>query len=273
MKKILLACDTDNFPIGAFNFLEHMHQHRPFLLTGVFLHAPVEDLFFPPAISIDNPDLETAKADVTAVQHSIQLFSDRSIRSGMEFRIHEESAEYTVNELVRESRFADLLVLSEELFFVGVDKHQPNYYMKQVMRKAECPVLTVSEKFKTLSRIALTYDGSKESMYAIKHFSYLFPELTSLPTDVLYWVEDTEDEPPDMTYIEEYAARHFSNLRFLNKFFDKNTYLGTWAETKTDTLLVCGSYGRSGILKAFKKNFAEDLIEHPGPALFISHSS
>ena len=73
MKKILFPCDTNNFPSGAFQFIESLHQTEEFL-TGVFVHSENYDVLVPTNY-IFQPDALVAysEADVKAVQESINM--------------------------------------------------------------------------------------------------------------------------------------------------------------------------------------------------------
>ena len=60
---------------------------------------------------------------------------------------------------------------------------QPNFYMIEALRASESPVVVVPENFSRIDHLAFAYDGGKESMFAIKQFTYLFPNLTDLPSE------------------------------------------------------------------------------------------
>ena len=83
--------------------------------------------------------------------------------------------------------------------------------MKDTLQHTECPVMVVPEKFHFPSLNLLAYDGSTSSVFAIKQFAYLFPDLCDNKTILVYAAEETEDIPAEVN-IEELAASHFSNL-------------------------------------------------------------
>src|SRR5205085_2223509 len=133
---------------------------------------------------------------------------------GIEYRVHEESECFKLPEAIRETRFADAVVISETLFFSHIESQQPNSYMRDLLHAAECPVIIIPEDYNDITHVTIAYDGEKESVFAIKQFCYLFPHYTQLPTDIVHWVDKTDDEIPDFEYLQEFAARHFSNLNF-----------------------------------------------------------
>src|SRR5205085_6611668 len=123
-----------------------------------------------------DPLVAYSDADIKAVKESIQKFEQKCQQSGMEYRVHEESDEYKIKDLVKETRFADLMVLSEELFFKQVNDVQPNSFMQEVLIKSECPLLIIPEHYIPFIQIVVAYDSKRQSMFALKQFCYLFPE-------------------------------------------------------------------------------------------------
>lgn len=273
MKKILFVCDVNNFPSGAFKFLESLHEQEPFLLTGAFFHTANFDIVTPTSLVFaPDPILAFTDTDIKAVSSSIKKFEQKCLHIGVEYRVHEESDVFKMEDFVKETRFADAVVMSEELFFRHVDADQRNSFMKQVLRRSECPLLVIPEDYKPVSHVTIAYDGKKESMFAMKQFCYLFPKYTHLPTDIVYWVDKTDDEIPDLEYLEEFAGRHFTDLNFKKLFFDRQKYIADWSRKNRNTVFISGSYKRSGLSTLLKKNFVEDMIKHPSAIIFIAHN-
>ena len=90
------------------------------------------------------------------------------------------------------------------------------------------PLLLVPEKFDFPESIILAYDGSENSVFAIKQFAYLFPELSNRQTLLVYANDDAEEDFPDKIQIEELAARHFSNLTLFKLDVNPKKYFSTW---------------------------------------------
>jgi hypothetical protein len=273
MKKIIFVCDVNNFPVGAFEFIKSLNDSEPLLLVGAFFHSVnfdegISNLAFAP-----DPILAFTDSDIRTVHSSIMRFEQKCQKSGIEYRVHEESDQYKIEDLVKESRFADVVVMSEGLFFKHIDSDQPNSYMKQVLHCSECPVIVIPENYSTIKHVSIAYDGKKESMLAIKQFCYLFPKYTDLPAEIVYWVNKTDDEIPDLEYLEEFAGRHFTNLNFKELFFDPRTYIEDWSNKNRDTIFVSGSYKRSGLSTYLKRSFIEDMIKSSSSIIFIAHNN
>jgi len=274
MKKILFVCDANNFPEGAFRFVQVLQAYEPVLLAGAFFHSVNYDMFIPSDFVFNTePVAAFTDTDVEAVKTSISRFKAACQHAGIEYRVHEESDVFSIRDLERESRFADLLVMSESLFFSHIEKEQPNKYMRQVFHNAECPIIVVPEKFSIVRRLAIAYDGKSSSMFALKQFCQLLPQLTSMPTEVCYWVEKTDEDIPELSYIEEYIGRHFTDANFRELYFDAGKYLAQWAQDKADTFFVTGSYSRSGIASLFHKSFVDAMVKDSSALIFIAHNS
>ena len=272
MKKFVLLSDGKNFSTKTFDFIRSLHEKEPFLLTGAFFHSINYALLIPNTFAADSGPYQS----FTKEQHNLYVkgindFQTSCIQHHIEYRVHQESEEWNINDLVKESRFADLLIVCGELFFADHTQKQPNEFLRDVLNAAECPVLVVPEHMKPIQRISVAYDGKKESMYALKMFCNVFAQFTDLPVDIDYWVEKTDDEIPDLEYLEEFAGRHFSNINFGERYFDARKYLATWTNYNKNSLFVCGAYHRSGISNWFRKSFAEEIIKQHSVAVFIAH--
>ncbi|WP_018617499.1 hypothetical protein [Segetibacter koreensis] len=273
MKKIVFVCDVNNFPSGAFKFVENLNETEALLLTGAFFHSANFDVVAPATVEFaPEPILAFTDTDIKAVNSSIEKFEQKCKQNGIEYRVHEESDVFKLDDFIKETRFADAVVMSEQLFFSHIDVDQPNSFMKDVLHCSECPLLVIPEDYSPVTHITIAYDGKKEIMFAIKQFCYLFPQYTQLPTDIVYWVDKTDDEIPDLDYLEEFAGRHFSNLNFKELFFDPKQYIADWSRKNKNTIFISGSYKRSGLSSILKKNFVEDMIKHPSAILFIAHN-
>jgi len=272
MKKIIFACDGKNFPKGAFEFVKEMQQTDPVFLTGAFLYPVNFEEFLPNVFAVyAGPVVEFVEEEKAEVKKSIRHFEEQCQLNGIEYVVHVESNSWNINDLAKETRFADLLVMSEELFCTYLEGSEPNAFMQQAIHKAECPVLLLPEDYTSFKRIVIAYDGKRESMFALRQFCGLFPQYTNLETKIVYADPDDTDEIPEMSYLEEYAARHFSNLDFEKLSFNGKKYLKTWAGENNDILLVCGSYSRPGISTFINKSFTEELIHEHRIPLFIAH--
>jgi hypothetical protein len=274
MKKILLLCDGDNFPSGAIRFIRQMRETEPIYVKGMFF-TPVDTLEMIPVgfIPVSGPYAKLKENEHALVSQSQKKFAEAFENVGIKYDIHPYEADWNVDLFQKESRFSDLVVISEELFCNNMMELQPNYFMKEALKASECPVMVVPEKFKFIERIAIAYDGKKESMHAIKQFVYLFPNLADLPTEIVHVREKTSDDIPDRDLLREYSFSHFQAQYTSKLHFDPKKYFTSWLEEKKNVLLIAGSFSRSSFSNNMRKSFAEQIIsEHTCP-IFIAHFS
>lgn len=273
MKKVLLAFDGTNFSEGAFEFARKLNETEPILLTGVFLpQADYAGLWVygdGMGVPVLSPLINDAEED-EEIAANIEKFSQRCITNGIDFRIHKSLFDFAVPQLVSETRFADLLILGSEVFYKSFE-HGPSDKLKEALRKTECPVIIVPEKFDFPENIILTYDGNDSSVFAIKQFSYLFPEMCSNNAILVYMTTDESREMPEQQNIEELAARHFSNLELSTINASPKKYFTAWLRDKKNVLVVAGSYGHSGFADMFSKSFVADVITEHRLPIFIWH--
>ena len=272
MKKILLAFDGSHISEGAFEFARRMNESQPILLVGVFLPQLSYAGFGSMGGSTPPPIYVTLVEDIDreAVEESIEQFGQRCIKNGIEFRIHEDFYDFGLPELKKETRFADLIILGSESFYQNMGTDDLNEYLRNALHSAECAVLVVPEKFEYPDTNILAYDGSESSVFAIKQFCYLFPELCVNRT-LLVTAGDALGETRDEQNIEELVSRHFPNLTILNLEIDPKRYFSTWMMEKKNAILISGAFGRSFVSQLLKKSFVSDTIRDHMLPVFISH--
>jgi hypothetical protein len=274
MKKILLLCDGENFPSGATRFIRQMRDHEPIYVKGMFM-TPVDALEILPVgfIPVTGPYDRLVQEEKEMVKKSQDLFVEAFENAGIKYEIHPHVGAWDRDLLVRESRFADLVVISEELFYANSAEIQPNFYMVEALRASESPVVVVPENFRQIEHLAFAYDGKKESMFAIKQFTYLFPELTSLPSEFVHVKNEAADEIPEQALLSEYTFSHFEAQHTSKLHFDPKKYLTAWLDTKKNVFLVAGSFSRSTLSNLFKTSFSGQVIAKHTCPIFIAHFS
>src|SRR4051794_27540797 len=229
MKKILLLCDGDHFPMGATKFIRQMRETDTLYVKGIFFTA-VDTMEIIPVgfLPVTEPYVRLKEKVQAEVSESQARFIQSFENAGIKYEIHPYSAGWDVDLFKIESRFADLVVISEDLFCKNALESQPSFFMAEALRAAECPVVVVPEHFKTVDSVAIAYDGQKESMYAIKQFIYLFPELADHPVDIVYIKQDSNDVIPNHDLLREYSLSHFQSQFTSKLHFDPKKYFTSW---------------------------------------------
>jgi len=274
MKKVLLMFDGAHFSKGAFDFVRQLNMLEHVLVTGVFLPQSVASSLWSYTDAMTGTVLMPVlpQTDTEVLKASRTEFETLCRKNGMEYRVHEDAYDFALPELITESRFADLLVIGSESFYQD-EEHEINEYLQEVLQRVECPVIVVPEHFEFPNTTILSYDGSASSVYAIKQFAYLFPELSRQPTLLVYAHEDDKIEFPHESNIEELTARHFQDLSLLKLEINPSKYFTAWMNQKEGAILVAGAYGRSTISQMFKRSFIKSVIGAHKIPVFIAHRS
>lgn len=273
MRKILLAFDNSNFSDGAFAFAKKLNETSPILLTGVFLpHLQYANLwsyadgFGGPMYA---PIMDGHESEV--LEKNMKRFEDLCLKNAIEYRIRKDFINLALPELKKETRFADLLLIGGESFYENMGLGEPNTYLKEALHGVECSVVVVPEKYIFPTANILSYDGSEASVFAIRQFAYLLPELTQNKTLLVYATDKPNRSIPNEPYIEELVSRHFSDLTVTKLDFDPKKNFATWISEKHESIMVAGSFGRSAVSQLFKKSFITDIIKEHHVPVFVSH--
>src|SRR5215204_3098641 len=119
MKKILLALDGSHFSEGAFEFARALNEMQPILLLGIFIPQVDYANLWSYANSASGPMLIPLMEDEDsdAVQKSVERFEKLCQRNNIHYRVHKDFFDFALPELKKETRFADLVILSGESFY------------------------------------------------------------------------------------------------------------------------------------------------------------
>lgn len=269
MKKILLAFDGEHFSQGAFEFANSLNRKERIFLTGVFLSQVEAKNLWAYSVGVPPAVVPVLEEDSEIEEEDLERFRDLCEVSNIDYSIHKDFNGFVIPELTRETKYADLLLIGSETFYsnLGVGL---NDYLMNALHKSECPVLLVPESFVFPQSNILAYDGSDSSVYAIKQFAYLFPELCDNPT-LLVYCEDHDETIPAKEYIQELAEAHFSSLQILRLETDPKKGFKNWIAEKKNSILISGAFGRSTFSQTFKKSFVADIVKEHQLPVFVAH--
>ncbi len=271
MKKVVVVFDGHHFSQGAFDFVRQLNEKERILVTGLFL--PVVDyaelLYSLGGLTGPAYYSDIAFEDMGVIQQNISHFKAQCKEYNIEYNLHPDLSRHVISEIKFQSRFADLMVLSSELFYENLGKDLQEDYLENVLHKAECPVVLVPEHYGFPSNVILAYDGSESSVHAIKQFAYLLPEFTNLKTLLVSAVKDSDI--PDVKYIEEFAQCHFKDLTIKKLQIDPKVYFSSWLSDHGRSVLVTGAYGRSALSELLKRSFITQAIQDHKVPIFVAH--
>lgn len=274
MKKILLAFDGGHFSENILLFVKKLNGKNPVFLTGAFL----PQIDYAGLWSYSGGGLSGTSfipmvedADAIEVKVNIKRFENFCRENDIRFSVHKNYFNFALPELRKESRYADLLIISSEKFYEQAGTGSPNEYLTETLRHVECPVLVMPEMADLPQTNILAYDGSASSVYAIKQFVYLFPELCENKTLLVYAAQKENDPVPSDINIRELITQRFPRLHILHLAPDASKDFATWAEEKKAAILITGAFGRSELSMLFRKSFTAGIIGDHRLPVFIAH--
>jgi len=272
MEKVLMVLDGQHFPHAAFDFACRMNEQCPILLTGVFLPSTDYSEVMVYYMSGMNapayyPNLDTEQG---ILQGNMERFAAQCQKEGIEYRVHNGFEGDIMLLLQKESRYSDLVLLSSSQYYSHLGPKTQEQMLHKTAHVAECPVLLLPEGYEYPQKLILTYDGSAASVYAIKQFAYLFPELAAMEA-ILVYADDADGILPDYDYIIELAARHYPALSMLKLEADPEEYFNAWLSDKGPVVVVSGAFGRSGFSGLFKESFVSQVIRKNQLPVFVAH--
>jgi hypothetical protein len=279
MEKILLALDAVHPNKNALEFACYLGRLTKSKITGVFLEN-MEPAVRPVAHQLhsmttldwrekENADDRKAKQE-QVIERNIAMFKESCITRDVNYYVHLDRG-MPLQELVEESRFADILITDAALSlhhqFTGV----PSEFVRNLLKAAECPVIIAPEKYEALNELVFTYNGAASSVFAIKQFTYLFPQLCNAKTTIVQVNEEGEWNGTDKFKFKEWLNDHYTNLHFEVLKGNTDTKLFDYLFKKRNMFLVMGAYGRNGLSEFFKKNPADFLMKVVTQPIFIAH--
>ena len=273
-----MAIDATQINTSALDFACHIAGLAHSKLTGIFLENVQEQIFsaapymYGDTFSrfvVEKPATEREQLN-NQCENNIRLFKEACAKKNIACNVHRDRG-VPVDEIIHESRFADLLILDAKTSFGAQNTSAPTDFAKKVLASAECPVLIAPGNFKGIEEVLFTYDGSASSVFAIKQFSYLFPGLDEKTVTLLQVSEADNAVVEDRLKIAEWLKSHFSaiNIMTLNGKV-KNALFGYLLDKK-NTIVVMGAYGRSTVSQFFKSSSADPIIGTINLPVFITH--
>lgn len=262
MKKVLLIIHGTEFPDDLIDFVGQLNERSPLLLTGFFVPElmPVQNWA---AYSISS----AGSPKDTATARNMQSFKEACTRARIEHRERRGTSELTLAEIIKESRYSDLLITGTAASNQnGLDSYPG---LGNILRKAECPVMVVPTPFTFPRRVTIACDGSRSSVFAMKQFAYLFPGSGITDISLVHVTEKKTAGLEDMERLKNWATCHFRNVSIHEVPNDAKGYFRSGDNTGT-ALVVTGSNGRSAVSEWMRRSFSEDLIRNK-VLLFSAH--
>ena len=270
MKKILLILNQCNIPQRVIKRAMHIARETNSLLEAVFINdTDGIDLGYPFPNDLyliaDKVRAATKTEDSRKLLEDLaQQFKDECDEQGIEYKIEIEQT-VSVKHLLKLSCFADLIIADSK-------SDSDEYDLKDLLADAHCPLLLISKNAEPVDKIFVAYDGSISSMYALKMFSYIFPECRHFN---VHFFQIRSQKHAEILYLDEiksWAAKHFTNIKFDLLEGDVKNDLAEHIRIGSEkAIIIMGSYSASSLSRLFVKSTSEYVIHQTNASLFITH--
>ena len=278
MKKIIVALDAVTYNEYGLEYALGIAKRSGGMILGVFLHdmsyiySDIPSVFELVPVEYSHI-IEKQHDDGEKLALNIKLFNERCKAEDVKHKAHFYDGTNIVDFLVKESVFADILILDEHMSFTHTTSNEVSNFITDVLEEAHCPVLIVPHKFLPVENVFLCYDGSPSSVFAIKMYSYLFPSWSQKITSLISFNETSSNHLKSSENIKDLLLQHFPFLIIdvennheteadISKFFKENSANG---------FIVMGAYGRSAFSRLLKKSLADKIINEIKVPIFITH--
>ncbi|HTF27887.1 MAG TPA: universal stress protein [Flavitalea sp.] len=276
MKKIILALNANDVNREVVDFACHISVLTNSGLTGVFIENSV-----PPLVPVMKvlpghlynefavaDDLLSYKAIAQNRETNTNLFVEACSGRGISANV---SFCDDIDNLIFDSRFADLLIIDPEMSFEEKKELAPTTFVKNVLSRSECPVIIAPYHFDNIDEILFAYDGSASSVFAIKQFTYLFSELSETKAVLLHVNTDDSDNQLQRSKISDLIKMHY-NINGFRKLYGKpDEELSKYLIGKKNIFVVMGSYGKHRFPHLFERSTADLLLKAVNLPIFITH--
>ena len=278
MKKILYVTDVVKLDLSSLDFACYLCELSHSKLTCIFLENLVrearpakmlKETAIEGGINVQTENVEELKEKCLA--DNIQLFKDSCERRGVTGIVHRDEG-VPLDDVVIESRYADLLLIDASTSFSAAKEDVPTRFVTDVLADAECPVIILPESFEGLNKIVFTYDGRASSVFAIKQFTYLFPELKEHGAVVITIMEDKNKPSPEERYkLKEWLHDHYSDVDLIIMDGSVKTGLLDSLLIRSRDFIVMGAYGRNAFSTLFTPSHAAPILKLVAQPVFIAH--
>lgn len=278
MQKIIAAFDGLKFSESTRDYAIAIAKQTETHLVGVFMDDPsytsykIYELISKEGASADRLNKLEAK-DQAARDKAAKNFEKACRQAGLEYNIHHDR-KIAIVALKHESIYSDLLIIDSGETLTHYTEKLPTRFIRDLLSDTQCPALVVPQQYTPVKKIILLYDGGPSSVYAIKMFSYLMPQLKYLETEVISIKPiNTSLHMPDNNLMKEFMKRHFPKAKY--------TVTRGWAEEEivrqlklpehANALVVLGAYRRGSVSRWFHESMADILMKEVKLPLFIAH--
>jgi nucleotide-binding universal stress UspA family protein len=279
MKKFIAAFDGLDFSESTMSYSIFLAKHSDAHLIGVFLDDfmrrsyGVAELVAYEGTDLDKHVQTLDEKDKEERAGNVEIFEKACQVAGINYSIHKDK-NVALQELLHESVYADLLIISENETLTRYEESVPTRFIRNLLNEVQCPVVIAPPKYHPINKIILLYDGEPSSVHAVRTFSYLFDPLKAFDTEIIT-VKDMDESLhlPNGKLIKEFIKRHYPKAdHVVLKGHAEDEILKYLRSEKKHALIVLGAYRRTRFSRMFRPSMADYLLQYLQVPLFIAHN-
>lgn len=174
-------------------------------------------------------------------------------------------------EILLESRYADLILLDPATAFSAIHVTIPTGLVEETLFATECPIVLMPANFTGIEQLVFAYDGRADSMYAIKQFTYLFPELRDTRI-VVVSINAGKIDTEERYKFREWLHSNYGNIEYYFVDGDSRATLTEALLQRQKAFFIMGAYGRNKFSSFFSSSHATNFLKLTSQPVFIAHS-
>jgi nucleotide-binding universal stress UspA family protein len=196
------------------------------------------------------------KAKDTCIQHKVYH----------DFRL-------TAHEVIKQTTYADLLILSYQVFYNYITKKPDTTLLYQILKGSKCPVMIIPSSMNKVDNIVFTYDAKESSVFAIRAFSNLFSTATfDKIVSILTVMPSADEEIKNEKLLLDLVKQSYNNVGIqLLEGNNISKEISNFTNNVQNPLVVMGAYGRSHISNLLIPSVARNILKESKLPLFIAH--
>jgi hypothetical protein len=273
MKKVLLAFDGNHFSDTVFEFVKQMNSHQPVFAVGFFLPAvDYAELLYSfggvPAGPIYITEAVPGNSKI--VKENIIKFRKLCVDNGISFAVHDSDTDHVMNMIRDETRYADLLLVDGKTFYENLGDEVHQEYVVNTLHKSECPVMIIPGNFHQPQSLIFSYDGTEQSVFAIKQFYYLFPFYSGMQVFLVFFASKEKDLPK-REKIYELLKCYYKDITIIQQNIHHKDEIEEWLLKNRDPIFITGAYGRSQFSQFVHHSFVSTIMKNSKLFVFIAH--
>jgi hypothetical protein len=270
MKKILIISNEFGFTQNVIRFAVEVARADASLLHSIFmrpLHQQEElSYLFPNDYRLSGKNITGdtyEQEDQRLIEVNIQYFKDECTAAGVPYGVDVQQ-QTTLKDLIEQSYFADLII-------TDADADMGPYQLKDLLTDAHCSMCLIPRRAHPVEQVVLCYDGSDSSIYALKQYSYLFPQWSGKPTTLLT-VNSNQMAGGGEVYLSNWLSQHFPGAKRELLAGNASKELVHYVSgLGPGTLVVLGAYSRGALSRLMHQSTADTLLQQTGATLFVAH--